>query len=154
MAIGLVIFGTNYTTLAHTRKTQPEIFKKRFLKVAVITVCASFLFSSVVVMVPANLLVKIFGSTYKESFEHLWMGVGVVVSGTIFSVGIQYDMLVYRYRLPLIKYLLVIGLYCTAVLSYSGEITLDWALLLYSAVPLLVSFLALFRRWFGSAVDL
>ncbi len=143
MAIGMVIFGANYTTLAQTRKNQSEIFKKRFFKISALTICVSFLFSALIVLIPTPILIKVFGEIYQKSFESLWLGVGVVISGTIFAIGVQYDMLVYRYRTTLIKYLVVIALYCAAVFLKRGDVSIEWVLTLYSVVPILVSLFAL-----------
>ncbi|WP_374001692.1 hypothetical protein [Bdellovibrio bacteriovorus] len=137
-AIGMVIFSANYTALAHTYKADIRVFKKRFLKISAVTVAASLLFTVSLVVFPKTWLVLAFGEAYKTAIDYLWMGPFVVLSIVCFSLCVNYDLLTYRYRTAMLRYIAVIIGYGLASLLYP-DFSIFSALSLTVLVPLIVT---------------
>nr|BFD62731.1 hypothetical protein BdHM001_14120 [Bdellovibrio sp. HM001] len=142
-AVAVIIFGVNYTVLAHTLNRDVRTFYKRFLKVGVVCLGVAALFCITVVVVPPDFFVAIFGSKYRDAAELVWMGSWMVLTGTFLMVVQQYDTLRSRYGRLIVVNLAIVLLYGIAVLYYTDGISIREAMVLSAVIPFVVAVLAL-----------
>lgn len=135
--IATVLFGANYTALANTLENAKTVFFKRFFKVSALVILSSIGCAVGLVVIPANWWVMLFGEAYREGLEYLWMGMGLVISGVLFSLSVQMDVIALRYISACMKNILVIIIYLIAALSLS-EASVTVAMILYSVVPIAI----------------
>jgi hypothetical protein len=139
-AIGAIVFGANYTVLAHTLHANKEAFKKRFSKISALSFAIAMFCSVVIFIFPQSILVRVFGLAYEDGLSLLGWGTGIILANAILNISIQYDMLLVRYRSVVLKYGAIFVTY-VALLSYSAQFSVKEAISMQIYVPLVVIFI-------------
>lgn len=152
-SLGMVVFGSNYTVLAHTLKASPELFIKRFSKIVSITLVLVSAVVCAILLFPSNLLIVFFGEPFAKAVSSLGLGCGIVVSTLILNITVLWDQLKNRYANVAFRYLVIVIIYFVIVFSWKGPLELESVLWLQALAPIIGIALSYCLSWVYSVAS-